>query len=235
MDEIITSGSVTTVPYPGFAVQDRTIDTGGNKDDKVDNTEEEEGKEEQMVRMFAVYRVDNEDQEFKFLHMFSTIESCKKWREVRLALDKAKETYNLDVPIPTAVEGRPHGTKKARVVRDVAPAAERLQASIEQCIADVKSSTVRREEKSDVRWSVLMIDVSAKKTNTGLGFLMRPDTLTMDEQVKAWYLMQRNLILSHIPAPAAITAATTTAAPMTMPSPSIETTPPTMTPTSPVI
>ncbi|KAE8821629.1 putative methionyl-tRNA synthetase [Hordeum vulgare] len=51
-----------------------------------------------MVWMFAMYRADNEDQEFKFLQVFTRIESCQKWREIRLALDKAKETYNPDAP-----------------------------------------------------------------------------------------------------------------------------------------
>ncbi|KAE8802539.1 putative methionyl-tRNA synthetase [Hordeum vulgare] len=77
-----------------------------------------------MIRMFTMYRTDNEDQEFKFLHVFSRIESCEKWREVRLALDKAKETYNPDTPTPTAAKGRPDGTKKARATRDAVPAAE---------------------------------------------------------------------------------------------------------------
>ncbi|KAE8768851.1 putative methionyl-tRNA synthetase [Hordeum vulgare] len=145
--------------------------------------------EGQMIRMFTMYRTDNKDQEFKFLHMFSRIESCEKWREVRLALDRAKETYNPDALLPVGAEGRPDGTKKARAVRDAAPATERLQASIEQCIADVKSSAARREEKSDTRWSALMINVAAKKRNTDLEFLMGADTSTMDEKVKVWYMV----------------------------------------------
>ena len=32
----------------------------------------------QMVRMFTMYRQDSSDQEFKFLHVFSRIESCEK-------------------------------------------------------------------------------------------------------------------------------------------------------------
>ena len=45
-----------------------------------------------MIWMFAMYRADNEDQEFKFIHVFSMIVSCEKWREVWLALDNTKET-----------------------------------------------------------------------------------------------------------------------------------------------
>ncbi|KAE8784933.1 putative methionyl-tRNA synthetase [Hordeum vulgare] len=76
-----------------------------------------------MLLMFTMYRTDNKDQEFRFLHVFSRIDSCEKWREVRLALDKAKETYNPNVHAPAAVEGRPQGTKKDRAARDAAPAA----------------------------------------------------------------------------------------------------------------
>ncbi|KAE8815389.1 putative methionyl-tRNA synthetase [Hordeum vulgare] len=93
--------------------------------------------EGQMLQMFVMYRVDNEDQESRFLHVFSMIDSCEKWREVRLALHKAKETYNAHTSAPAAAEGRPSGTKKARLARETAPAAQWLQASIEQCIADV--------------------------------------------------------------------------------------------------
>lgn len=76
-----------------------------------------------MVRMFVMYRADNVNQEFKFLHVFSRIESCEKWREVRLTLDKAKETYNTDAPAPATAEGYLDGTKKARAARDATPAA----------------------------------------------------------------------------------------------------------------
>ncbi|KAI4966472.1 hypothetical protein ZWY2020_040835 [Hordeum vulgare] len=166
-----------------------------------------------------------EDQEFKFLHVFSRIDSCEKWREVRLALEKAKETYNPDAPSMTVVEGRPDGTKKAKAMRDVALSCD----PIEQCIADVKISATRREEKSDVWWSALMINIVAKKRNTDLEFFivankrntdleffMGRDTSTMDEKVKAWYIVQCDLILSQVPTPTATTTA---------PSPNAETTP----------
>ncbi|KAE8774120.1 putative methionyl-tRNA synthetase [Hordeum vulgare] len=192
--------------------------------------------EGQMVRMFAMYRADNEDQEFKFLHVFSRIESFKKWREVRLALDKAKETYNPDARAPAVADGRPDGTKKARVASDATPAVERLQSSIEQCITDAKSSAAWREEKSNTRWSALMTNqhakldlhrtnIAIKKRNIDVAFLMRADTLTMDEQVKAWYLVERGLILNQMPTPAATTVATTTTTPTTTPNPSAEITP----------
>ncbi|KAE8795579.1 putative methionyl-tRNA synthetase [Hordeum vulgare] len=101
--------------------------------------------EGQMAQMFSMYRQDNEDQEFRFLHVFSKIESCKKWRDVWLALAKAKETYNLDVPPSAAIEGRLDGNRRANTERDATPTAERLQSLIEKCIADAKNNAAKRE------------------------------------------------------------------------------------------
>ncbi|KAE8811197.1 putative methionyl-tRNA synthetase [Hordeum vulgare] len=107
-------------------------------------------------------------------------------------------------------------------------------APVAKCIADAKSSAARR--KSDVRWSALMMNrdlkldllrtnVAAKKRNDDLAFSMETDTSTMDEQVKAWNLVERGLILNQMLTP----AATTTETPTTTPT---ETTPPTS-PTNP--
>ena len=68
--------------------------------------------------------------------MFTRIESCEKWTKVRLALAKAKDAYNPDALAPAATEGCFDGNKRAKAATDVAPAAKRLQSSIEQCIAD---------------------------------------------------------------------------------------------------
>ena len=62
----------------------------------------------QMVRMFAMYRQDSStDQDFKYLHVFSRIEKCEKWAEVRRTLAKTKEKYKPDAPTPGAADGRP--------------------------------------------------------------------------------------------------------------------------------
>jgi hypothetical protein len=38
----------------------------------------------QMRAMIIAYREDNADVEFKFVHVFAWIETCDKWKEVRL-------------------------------------------------------------------------------------------------------------------------------------------------------
>ena len=80
-----------------------------------------------MVRMFATFRQDsNTDQDFKYLHVFSRIEKCEKWAEVRRTLAKAKETYKPDAPTSGTTDGRPDGNKRAKSVKDAAPATSRL-------------------------------------------------------------------------------------------------------------
>ena len=103
--------------------------------------------------MFAMYRGDNQDADFKHLHVYKHIDKCEKWAEVRHALDKAKET---DATTPGASE---------------------------HCLADAQARAVLREEKTEARWSSLMknnaikldllrTNVAAKKRNTDMAFLM---------------------------------------------------------------
>ena len=105
--------------------------------------------------------------------------------------------------------GRNKGAKK-RKHADAATA--RVQESIEHCLADAQARAVLREEKTEARWSALMsssavkldllrTNVAAKKRNTDLAFLLGgADMLqSTDEAVKAWYLVERGLILNQLP------------------------------------
>ena len=95
-------------------------------------------------------------------------------------------------------------------------------------ITDAQARAVLREEKTEARWSSLMknnaikldllrTNVAAKKRNTDLTFLMGADISTMDEQVKAWYLAGRGLILNQMPSTTAPTPTPTPTPPPTAP------------------
>ena len=113
--------------------------------------------------MFDMFHHDNNDLEFKFLHVLTRIESSEKWTECRLAHAKTKDgVYNPDAPALTAAEGYLGGNKKAKAARDSMLAAEKLQSSIEQCIADARSPATKGEEKSEARWSTLMTKQDVK-------------------------------------------------------------------------
>ncbi|CAM0945961.1 unnamed protein product [Alopecurus aequalis] len=147
------------------------------------------------------------------------LESCEKWKEVRLALAKTKDgVYNPDTPTEPTSAGRPEGNKKAKAAKAGAPTAERVQAAIEQCIADAKDQALanqqmnaEREEKANARWAALMkksdvkiellkTNVAAKRRMTDLTFLQAGDPTMMTPQVAAWYKAECGKILNGMPA-----------------------------------
>nr|XP_020168324.1 uncharacterized protein LOC109753808 [Aegilops tauschii subsp. strangulata] len=150
------------------------------------------------------------DQDFKYLHVFKRIQKCEKWADTRRTLAKAKETYKPDMPTPGASDGRPDGNKGAKKGKHAESATARVQESIEHCLVDAKTRATQREEKTEARWSALMTNSAAKldllrtnvavnKRNADLAFLMGgADMSATDEQVKAWYLAERGLILNQM-------------------------------------
>ena len=183
--------------------------------------------------MFAMYRGDNQDADFKHLHVYKRIDKCEKWAEVRRALDKAKETYKPDATTPGASEGRPDDHKLAKKGKSVDAATARVQESIEHCLADAQARAVLREEKTEARWTSLMknsaikldllrTNVAAKKRNTDMAFLMGGADMLQsnDEQLRAWYMAERGLILNQMQTATLTTPTTQAPAPTTTRTPS---------------
>jgi hypothetical protein len=69
-----------------------------------------------MLKMFKMYRADNEDIEFKFIHIFKRIEKCDKWALVRASLGKEKDViFDPSTSLPAAGQGRLKlGNKKSK-------------------------------------------------------------------------------------------------------------------------
>jgi hypothetical protein len=61
------------------------------------------------------------------------------------------------------------GNKKAKLARDKVSAMERLQSSIDKCIAGVATNNAAREEKFDARWAMIFekqeVKIGLLKTN----------------------------------------------------------------------
>jgi hypothetical protein len=174
-----------------------------------------------------MYRDDNEDVEFKFIHVFKRIEKCDKWAMVRASFGKEKDVaFNPTAPLPAAGQGRPEmGNKKAKQAREDAPAMERLQSSIEKCITGVATNYAAREEKEaarevkfDARWDkmfekqevkidLLKTNVAAIKKKEDLA-LLTADTSSMCAEVKAWHKVQCDIILAEMRPPSATSTTT---------------------------
>ncbi|KAE8780198.1 D-2-hydroxyglutarate dehydrogenase, mitochondrial [Hordeum vulgare] len=158
----------------------------------------------EMIRLFAMYHTDNADQEFRFLHVFSRIDSCEKWREVWIALDKPKVTYNPDAPTPDAAEGCPDGTKKSEGGEERGaryPTATGFdQAMHHQC------QEHRCQEIGEIRCAVVGVDDYCHSEEVIDGGRHADD----GEKLKVWYIVQRDLILRQMPSPATSTMSPTT-------------------------
>jgi hypothetical protein len=77
----------------------------------------------QIGLAYQMYRDDNKNVEFKFLHVFTHIEGCKKWTNTRTALAKGG-AYNPMAPVPG---GRSElGQKAGKVAKLMGPPTERL-------------------------------------------------------------------------------------------------------------
>jgi hypothetical protein len=97
-----------------------------------------------MRAMITAYRGDNDDVEFKFIHVFARIEMCDKWSKMRLALSKGK--FDPDAAPALASDGRPMGAKRAKELRNVAPGIEKLHSLIMACMVDAASHAAERAE-----------------------------------------------------------------------------------------
>jgi hypothetical protein len=158
-----------------------------------------------MLKLFKMYREDNEDVKFKFIHVFKMIEKCNKWAVVRASLGKGKYIdFDHTTPLPTVGQGLPEmGNKKAKQAREDVPKMERLQSSIDRCIAGLETNNEAREEKEAVRkvkfdaWWAMMFEkqevkIGLLKTNVATIkrredlALLTADTSSMCVEMKAW-------------------------------------------------
>jgi hypothetical protein len=182
--------------------------------------------------MFRTYREDNEYVEFKFIHVLKRIEKCDMWAVVRALLGKGKDiAFDPTAPLPAAGQGRPEmGNKKDKQARDEVPEMERLQSSIDNCIAVVAMNNAARKEKEavrevnfDARWTMMFekqeVKIGLLKTNVATIkrkedlALLTVDTSSMCAEVKAWHKAQCEIILAKIRPPTVSSTTTPTANP----------------------
>jgi hypothetical protein len=182
-----------------------------------------------MLKMFKMYREDNKDVKLKFIHVFKRIKKCDKCAMVRASLGKRKDfAFDPTAPFLAAGQGRPDmGNKKAKQAREDVPTMERLQSSIEKCIAGVATNNAAMEEKEaarevnfDARWAkmfekqevkidLLKTNVTAIKWKEDLALLIA-DTSSMCAEVKTWHKAQFDISLAEMRPPP--TTSTTTPA-----------------------
>jgi hypothetical protein len=96
--------------------------------------------------MITAYHKDNDDIEFKFIHVFARIKTCDKWSETRSALSKGK--FDPDAAPTLASDGRPMGAERAKALRNAVPGIKKLHSSIMAYMADAALHAAERAEQA---------------------------------------------------------------------------------------
>lgn len=76
----------------------------------------------------------------------------EKWRLTRIS--SSKEKYAIDLDATSA--GHPIGNKAGKTALADAAATEKTQAPITQCLAEVSSTLLSHDKKTDERWATLL-------------------------------------------------------------------------------
>ena len=110
-----------------------------------------------MFDALALYKSENGDKDFLFMHCFKKLEGCKKWDAIRLTIN-GKDGVREDGPVtPAAVSsGRPIGNKKAKVGRNGVPALAAINASIEKMVSSFSIENKEAADTGAAMWKAML-------------------------------------------------------------------------------
>nr|XP_051190051.1 uncharacterized protein LOC127303349 [Lolium perenne] len=139
---------------------------------------------------------------FVLMHCYGKLKMNEKWRLTRLSMSKGKDAIDLDAPLATST-GRPTGNKAAKAALADAASSEKTQASITKCLADVSSTFLSRDKKTDQRWAELLKrqeeKLELKKRRDDMS-LLRTSTEGMSPRTRAAHNFFKGQILDDIEA-----------------------------------
>jgi hypothetical protein len=156
------------------------------------------------------------------MHCYSKLKKNEKWRLTCVLLSKGKDTIDLDAPLATSA-WRPIGNKAAKAALANAASTEKTQVSITQCLAEVFSTLLFRDKKTDERWAALVKrqeeNMELKKCKDDMSVLTG-STEEMSPRTRVAHNFFKGQILDDIEAKmAAAEAAATTPSPEQEPTP----------------
>ncbi|KAK1645907.1 hypothetical protein QYE76_063712 [Lolium multiflorum] len=101
-----------------------------------------------------MYKYQQADKDFPFMHCFNKLEGCKKWEALRHTLNKDEEDGLVN---PAGVStGLPIGNKKAKAERNAAPALAAMDASLEKMIKSFSMENKEAEDRAVVVWKAIV-------------------------------------------------------------------------------
>jgi hypothetical protein len=101
-----------------------------------------------MRAMISFYRDDNDEVEFKSIHVFARIETCEKSTKTWTALTKDNAAFDPAATPTPASDGQPTGNKKAKVFVGCGAVHREARMSIMACIAHAATHAAKRAEQA---------------------------------------------------------------------------------------
>jgi hypothetical protein len=109
-----------------------------------------------------MYKNQNEDKDFPFMHCFNRLQGCKKWDAIRHTLNKDGLWEDGPVNPAGASTGHPIGNKKAKADRNAAPVLAAMDASIEKMITSFSVENKEATDRAAVVWKAILDKQDAK-------------------------------------------------------------------------
>jgi hypothetical protein len=113
-----------------------------------------------MRNALDMYKHQNEDKDFPFMHCYNKLQGCKKWDDLLSTLLKDGEDGPVDPA--GASTGRPIGNKKAKADRNAAPVLAAMDASIEKMITSFSVENKEATDRAAVVWKAILDKQDAK-------------------------------------------------------------------------
>jgi hypothetical protein len=102
-----------------------------------------------MLDALNMYKNQNEDKDFPFIHCFKKLQGCQKWGAIRHTLNKEGVEEDGPVDPAGASNGRPIGNKKAKIERNAAPTLAAMDASLEKMISSFSTENKEAADRAD--------------------------------------------------------------------------------------
>jgi hypothetical protein len=109
-----------------------------------------------MLDAIKMYKNQNEDKGFPFMHLFNKLQGCKKWDTIRQTLNK--EGVGEDGPAdPAGVStGCPICNNKDKSERNATPTLAAMYASLEKMISSFSTENKEAADRAVVVWKAIL-------------------------------------------------------------------------------
>jgi hypothetical protein len=99
-----------------------------------------------------MYKRENKGKKFTMMHCFQKLQGCNKWARVWCTLNEGKTGEEGAILVAPSSEGRPTGTKKAKMDRNAGSSDDGFEAGVGMFLDSMNDNSKDLYDRSDARW-----------------------------------------------------------------------------------